>query len=1281
MTTYYVSPTGSNSANGTSTGTAWQTVSKVNGSSFSAGDSILFQGGQTFSGTTLTVPSSGTAVSPITFGSYGTGNATISVTNNYAVLALDKGGLVFDHLTVSGTAPSGSYNGGIHCESSSGTHHPAISVTNCIASGFQFGIAFFADSNTDGFDAVTITGCTCNGNTYGGIWLASTLGTPSVQGFTTITITGNTCNSNPGQTGGVTDSSGYGIFIQCATGGTVSGNTCASNGASNPNTGSGGVCGIITGFTSGLTISNNLVYNQMGGTLDGDGIDLDTTTSNCIVEYNLIYGCVSAGIFLFTTGSGWSGNVIRYNITWGNCQGSYGHWGELTLYGDTLASTQIYNNTFIGHGGGSCASGAMFCDTPVTTPSAVTIRNNIFYSTIAQTIYTGTAFTTGQMYMQGNCYYYTGGAPNLVWGGSTYTTLAAWQTATGQEKLSGTNVGVLANPQLTAAGTGPTVTTAATITSYTSAQVSGSGPCAGTALPMLADFGINPGAQDFYGNGLASPYWIGAYQPVSGGGGGSIAYRTGSAVGRNNGTTSTTSWSFALSASIVQGDLVVVAFTIWAPYASWTNQALSVTGGGVTWVSAGTPGVGGSSGWAVMSKTSVFTAIAGATTPGATLTVTIGSGTTSVMGVSASYSGASAGVDLYATTLITSPTGATSAAEPSGSTTTANDWLIGIIGLPAGSTATITPTLPTDTPTGRVSTGSTFWEDMTLADSAGAVTAGAHGGGTWSWSGGCDGVAALIAIKPGVTAHTGTAALIGSGTLTGAGVFAGTATPTGLGSLTGLNAYDALYSDSYGGSAITAIHTHTTRGIGSAALSGAGTLTGAGAGIFLQTAVLTGIGALSGTWIGTLVQPPAVLAGRGSLGVSGWTRGFPAALIGQGTLSVLQATGGLVFASPGAAIPQAYPGSSQIAVAAPGSSNWMYLGTIGICTALKYSFVCPGGADKLTATIMVPATYRTQLFNPGWQVRVGRGGHIVWTGRLDEPVPTPTGWNLTAVGDGQRGTDFLALYTSTWPSNQPDESINLAVTRGLPWVNPGVGTPSGAWFGQAIDPGGQTITALLNLVCTRGQLTWYANSQPGGQPGTDLSVFPLPTTPNRLLIVSDVAPRTLGGDINTIVIRYQASADNSGNGGTAATYSTVTATNAASVTAHGVIETYIDLSDVGVQSSASAKTVGDNILAIYKRASFTTAISGHYGDLMTMGGVPIDPGTDQAATCCRAILCDYGYGGEVAPGGPIQFVTGAYEWDDFAQTFTLTPMVTLDQSLTGMLSATNTAMTPITVAG
>jgi hypothetical protein len=407
-----------------------------------------------------------------------------------------------------------------------------------------------------------------------------------------------------------------------------------------------------------------------------------------------------------------------------------------------------------------------------------------------------------------------------------------------------------------------------------------------------------------------------------------------------------------------------------------------------------------------------------------------------------------------------------------------------------------------------------------------------------------------------------------------------------------------------------------------------------------------------------------------------------AGLTGVGTLSVPHVTGGLIAASGGSSTPQAYPLSSTVWVAPPGTPpQWVPLGSVGVMSALTYSFVLPGGADKMTCIIQAPATYRTQLFNPSWPVRITRGGHTVWTGKLDEPSSGSAGWTLTAVGDGNRGTDFLAIYTDAWPASQPDESINGAVSRGLPWVNPGVGSPAGMWLGQEVDSGAQTITTLLNLICSRGGLTWYANSQPGGQPGTDLSVYPLPTAVNRLLVSTTPVARTLGGDINSIWIRYQATADtSSSSGGTAATFAQTNVQNAADVAAHGVIETYIDLSDVGVMTAAAAQGVGYYVLAIYQRASFAGPFTGNYGQLMNTGGVPIDPGTDQAGTVCRAILTDYGYGGEVAPSAPPTFIVGAYSWDDLIMQFTITPMQTLDQSLTGLLSAANTALTPITVA-
>ena len=362
---------------------------------------------------------------------------------------------------------------------------------------------------------------------------------------------------------------------------------------------------------------------------------------------------------------------------------------------------------------------------------------------------------------------------------------------------------------------------------------------------------------------------------------------------------------------------------------------------------------------------------------------------------------------------------------------------------------------------------------------------------------------------------------------------------------------------------------------------------------------------------------------------------------------------GAVSGVGGVGFPYALPGSSQVAVAAPGSSNWQWLGTLGQVTALTYSFACPGGCDKMTSTVMVPAAYRTQLFNPGWQVRIVRGGHDVWHGKLDEPVPTSSGWTLTAVGHGQPRPG-LPRHLHGHLAGQPARPVRQRCHQPRAALDePGVGTPSGAWYGQAVDSGAQTVTALLNLVCTRGGLTWYVNSQPGGVPGDDLSVFPLPTVPNRLLVATTPVARTLGGDINTIFIRYEVSADNA-TSGAAAVYATTTSRTRQSVAAHGVIETYIDLSDVGVQTAAAAQAVGNAVLQVYRPGELRGTVHRRLRAAPDHRRAAHRPRHRPGGNCLQLILTDFAQGGEVVVTAAPQFIVGAYEYDDFSQTATVT---------------------------
>jgi hypothetical protein len=70
LTTYYVSPTGSDNNAGTSTTTPWASATKVDNTTFSPGDQILFQRGGEWHGQ-LTASASGNSANPITYADYG----------------------------------------------------------------------------------------------------------------------------------------------------------------------------------------------------------------------------------------------------------------------------------------------------------------------------------------------------------------------------------------------------------------------------------------------------------------------------------------------------------------------------------------------------------------------------------------------------------------------------------------------------------------------------------------------------------------------------------------------------------------------------------------------------------------------------------------------------------------------------------------------------------------------------------------------------------------------------------------------------------------------------------------------------------------------------------------------------------------------------------------------------------------------------------------------------------------------------------------------------------
>jgi hypothetical protein len=128
-TTYYVSNHGNDNSSGTSSETAWETISKVNDHTFLAGDSILFRCGEIWRNNPLNISSSGENGKHIFFGAYGSGKKPHIVGSVQAVswskvsgniwvssttIPLDPWTIGYDGPEIFFEENSGSVNWGVH---------------------------------------------------------------------------------------------------------------------------------------------------------------------------------------------------------------------------------------------------------------------------------------------------------------------------------------------------------------------------------------------------------------------------------------------------------------------------------------------------------------------------------------------------------------------------------------------------------------------------------------------------------------------------------------------------------------------------------------------------------------------------------------------------------------------------------------------------------------------------------------------------------------------------------------------------------------------------------------------------------------------------------------------------------------------------------------------------------------------------------------------------------------------------------------------------------------
>lgn len=544
-TNYYVSNSGNNSNNGTSTSTPWQTIAKVNtgpGGLFQGGNCINFNGAQTFTGN-LTLASGGnvgtiTPANPIVIQSYGTGRATLQATTgggdeDAAVRITDINSFTFRNLIVRpGSSPP---RWCVDINGSSGGVVTGIDVGGCTALTLAVG-HYSVDILIRSSNAVTVSNNTVSG--IAGVTSKDDTGINADGMSAAYSIIGNTILNIGGRTGadgGANGTSGNGITTNNNGNslGTVAFNLIHDTGANTNNC--GGPSGILAYNMGNLTVSSNEVYNirplnntYPGLGCDWDGIDLDGGVLNSIVEYNYTHNNGGAGLLAFMgpVDNNWGPNTYRYNISENDLTLSQlnGFFGAVTFSneGGALPLLRFYNNTIYNSLNAPNNSAISITNATPAVASGSIIANNMIITTGNNKILSCNLGNFANITFRNNGYYTSGGTFSMGanCGGSTSTSLAAWMTASGETGAT------TANPVLFAGVPAGTCT-------WTPSALSGPQPCPTAYQPLsasylstgvnltVAPFNLNVGTRDYYGNpipnGTGTGYNIGAYGAGAGG--------------------------------------------------------------------------------------------------------------------------------------------------------------------------------------------------------------------------------------------------------------------------------------------------------------------------------------------------------------------------------------------------------------------------------------------------------------------------------------------------------------------------------------------------------------------------------------------------------------------------------------------------------------------------------------------------------------------------------------------------------------------------------------------
>ncbi|UKS24125.1 cohesin domain-containing protein [Paenibacillus sp. HWE-109] len=368
--TYYVDSINGNDANnGTSEGSAWKTLDKVNFYTYQPGTTILLRSGSYWVGQ-LKPLGSGSAGSPIIINKYGTGNKPIidgnGITNAGVVHLYNQQYWEINNLEVMNDASTADTRFGIYIQLDNYGTANHIYVKDCYVHNVKgdnsnphkgVGIFYFVTSaDTSIFNDILIENNTVKSVDRSGIILRNPNGTYS----TGLVIRNNF----------VEDIGGDGIVAKTSKAPLVEYNIAKDTSARANNANAA----IWTWYTDDSIVQYNESYNtvRLPNNLDANGFDSDFNNNRSIFQYN--YSHDNGGGFILVinpTGSYNNSTIVRYNISQNDEE------KVINLLGD-ITNTQFYNNTF--YLDSSSTAKMIEVRNYFGVPKNTNFSNNIFYN-------------------------------------------------------------------------------------------------------------------------------------------------------------------------------------------------------------------------------------------------------------------------------------------------------------------------------------------------------------------------------------------------------------------------------------------------------------------------------------------------------------------------------------------------------------------------------------------------------------------------------------------------------------------------------------------------------------------------------------------------------------------------------------------------------------------------------------------------------------------------------------------------------------------------------------